>query len=367
MRITHIVGNRPQFIKLAPIIEESKNMNEVENVIIHTGQHYDYNMSQIFLNELGLPDPDYHLEVGSATHGVQTGKMLMKLDAVLLKEKTDVALVYGDTNTTLAGALAAYKLHIPTGHVEAGLRESIWRPEEINKKIADHCSDFCFCPMERAVNVLMQEGVPKDRIFFTGDITYDAFLAHSEVASKDPQILNELNLSRNGYFLLTMHRAETVDYYGEVINVINALLILSKEHTIVFPMHPRTRRSLQRLRLFLPLEKEENIILTNPLGYFEFLNLLLNSKLVITDSGGVLKEAFYALKPSITIEDTSEYTEIFDLGYSVLTGKQEKEKVLAAVSRMLSKKLSHPRVNLFGDGKAAENILKILACKIPNA
>lgn len=367
MRILHIVGNRPQFIKLAPIIKESKKMKEVENVIIHSGQHYDYNMSHIFFNELGLPHPDYHLEAGSGTHGVQTGKMLMKLDAVLLKEKMDVALVYGDTNTTLAGALAAYKLRIPTGHVEAGLREGIWRPEEINKKIADHCSDFCFCPIKRAVNVLLQEGIPKDKIFFTGDITYDAFLAYSALALKNSQILDELNLSRNGYFLLTMHRAETVDYYDKVINIIKALLELSKEYTIVFPMHPRTRKSLQRLRVLSHLQKEKNIIITNPLGYFEFFNLLLNSKLVITDSGGVLKEAFYALKPSVAIEETSEYVEIFDLGYSVLTGKREKEKILAAVSRMLSKKLSKPRENLFGDGKAAEKILKILTCRIPNA
>lgn len=359
MKILHIVGNRPQFIKLAPFLKATRQYPEIQNVIVHSGQHYDYEMSKIFFEELGITKVDYNLEVGSGTHGFQTGKMLIKLDPILLKEKPDVVVVYGDTNTTLAGALAAYKLHFPVAHVEAGMREYIWRPEEMNKKIADHCADFCFCPLKRACLNLEKEGIEPDRIFFTGDITYDAFLMYKDIAIEKGNI----EVPEEDYILMTMHRAETVDVYERVKGVIEALLEIPMR--IVYPIHPRTKKRLIEMRLYEKVERADNINLIEPIGYFEFLKLLLNSRLVITDSSGVLKEAFYAKKPCVTVDNTTEYKEIFDMGYNVLAGT-EKESILRNVENMLGRKFGpiDSGENPFGDGHAADKMVAILMEKI---
>ncbi len=264
-------------------------------------------------------------------------------------------------NTTLAGALASYKLHIPTGHIEAGMREHTWRPEEMNKLVADHCSDFLFCPIKRASENLRKENIDESRIYFTGDITYDMFLQSIENARKSLDTLDRLNLP-NDFFLLTMHRAETVDHLNEISEVIEALIEV--DNFIVYPIHPRTKKNLLRFGLYSKLEKAKNIKLIDPLGYFEFINFLLNSKMVLTDSSGVLKEAFYALKPCVTLDDTTEYREIFDLGYNILAGRK-KERILESIEQMWGKVLAPVIDNPFGDGTASKRIVKILREKNP--
>ena len=359
MKILHIVGNRPQFIKLAPFLKATCKYQEIQNIILHSGQHYDYKMSRIFFEELEIPKVDYNLEVGSGTHGSQTGNTLIKLDPILSKEKPDVVVVYGDTNTTLAGALGAYKLHFPIAHVEAGMREYIWRPEEMNKKIADHCADFCFCPLKRACLNLGREGIESGKIFFTGDMTYDAFLMNKDIAIEKGNI----KVPNKDYILMTMHRAETVGVYERVKGVIEALLEIPMR--IVYPIHPRTQRKLTEMRLYEGIKGADNIRLIEPIGYFEFLKLLLNSKLVMTDSSGVLKEAFYAKKPCVTVDDTTEYREIFDMGYNVLAGTK-KENVVKEVEAILKKGFAPitPPENPFGDGHAADKMVSILMKRI---
>lgn len=355
MKILHIVGNRPQFIKLAPFLKATHEYSEIRNIILHSGQHYDYEMSRIFFKELGIPKVDCNLGVGSGTHGFQTGNMLIKLDPILLEEKPDIVVVYGDTNTTLAGALAAYKLHFPVAHVEAGMREYVWRPEEMNKKIADHCADFCFCPIKRAYLNLEREGIEPDKIFFTGDITYDAFLMYKGIAVEK----GDIEVPNEDYILITMHRAETVDVYERVKGVVEALLEIPIR--IVYPIHPRTQRKLIELGLYEKLNGADNIDLIEPVGYFEFLKLLLNSKFIMTDSSGVLKEAFYAKRLCVTLDDTTEYKEIFNMGYNVLAGTR-KEDIVREVHTMLERKFTpfDPLENPFGDGQAANKMASIL-------
>ena len=301
-KLLHIVGNRPQFVKLSPFLRATRSYGaEIKNIVVHSGQHYDYEMSKIFFDDLQLPEPDFHLDAGSGTHGVQTGRILERLDPILLNEKPDALVVYGDTNTTLAGALAGYKLHIPVAHVEAGMREGIWRPEEMNKKMSDHCADFCFCPLERAMNNLRAEGLQAARIFNTGDITYDAFLsARNSLSSRKLKPLPE-----EPYFLLTLHRAETVDDPARLQSIFHALIGIT-ESKVIFPVHPRTKKVLLDSGLNRTIEENSNITLMKPLGYFDFLNFLVNSRLVMTDSSGVLKEAFYALRPCVTIDETTD-------------------------------------------------------------
>ncbi|MDQ1318335.1 MAG: UDP-GlcNAc3NAcA epimerase, partial [Candidatus Poribacteria bacterium] len=292
----------------------------------------------------------------SSTHNIQTAKMLERLDPVLLKEKPDVVLVPGDTNSTLAGSLAAYKMHIPNGHIEAVIRENTWRPEEINKKVADHCADFCFCPTPLAVNNLRAENIPEQNIFLTGDITYDAFLrAKKQIENGQISIPEYDDLGK--YILLTMHRAETVDYYDKVSEIVDAILEIDKP--IIYPMHPRSEKMLKKFGLYDKLVNAKHIKLCQPLGYYEFLSLLLNASLVMTDSGGTIKEAFYALKPCVTFDETSEYTEIFEIGYNILVGRI-KDNILNGFSIMWDKVFAPPKLNPFGDGTTAAQIISIL-------
>ena len=357
LKIVHVVGNRPQFVKLSPILRAAATKPSIENVIVHSGQHYDYEMSKIFFDDLKLPEPNYHLDAGSGTHGVQTGRILERLDPILLKERPAAILVYGDTNTTLAGALAGYKLHIPVGHVEAGMREGIWRPEEMNKKMADHCSDYCFCPIERAAANLKREGIDDNRIYNTGDITYDAFLNAREIL-KGKELIP---VPDGDFYLLTLHRAETVDDGTRLRSVFTALLDLD-DARIVFPVHPRTRKILNESGLQKEISLKKNITLMKPLGYYDFLNFLTNSKMVLTDSSGVLKEAFYAERPCVTLDETTEYREIFEMGFNILAGF-ESAPIKSAVEKMLSIppfSVSQGK-NPFGDGRAAYHILNAIS------
>lgn len=361
MKVMIVMGARPNFIKCAPLIAEINHRPHIQLVLVHTGQHYDEAMSGVFLHELGFPELDYNLEVGSGTHGVQTGLMLQRLDPILLNERPDVVLVPGDTNSTLAGTLAAYKLGIPTGHIEAGLREDIWRPEEINKKIADHCSDFCFAPTELAVQNLLAENIPRGRIFLTGDITFDAFVqARSHIEASPSRWARWREYG--DYALVTMHRAETVDHRDVVEQIVAALTKFPR--TLIFPMHPRTRDRLAAFGLLDRLEKAKHVHVTEPAGYYEFLSLLIRAKLVLTDSSGVLKEAFYALRPAVLMDETNEYKEIFELGHAVLAGRQT-ASILSHSEAMWVRPLEPPLTNPFGNGTAAIQMLDILEMKRP--
>ena len=289
MKILTVVGARPQFVKAAAV---SRILRERHTeVMVHTGQHYDERMSEVFFRELGIPEPDYNLEVGSAGHSVQTGEMLIRMEPIFEKEKPDWVLVYGDTNSTLAGALVGSKLNIPVAHVEAGLRSfNREMPEEINRVLTDHVSDLLFCPAQKAVDNLKLEGVTSG-VHVVGDVMYDAVLRHSKTAEKKSTILNLLGLTSKKYFLATVHRASNVDDTKTLLNILETFAILGE--TVVFPVHPRTRKAIQ-VAGFKP---GENIKLIEPVGYLDMLWLEKNARLILTDSGGVQKEAYWFETP----------------------------------------------------------------------
>jgi UDP-N-acetylglucosamine 2-epimerase len=352
-KLLHIVGNRPQFIKLATLLR-ALPAREFLSVIVHSGQHYDYEMSEVFFRELGMPKPNYFLDARSGTHGVQTARVLARLDPVWGKEKPDVAVVYGDTNTTLAGALSAYKFRLPLAHVESGLREFVWRPEEINKRMADHCSDFCFCPTRAAVENLEREGLAKERIFLTGDITYDSFLWSAERVHRHASV----TVPKEDFFLLTLHRAETVDCKEYLATIVGCLLDCRK--TICFPVHPRTQLRLRRFGLWGKLQKASNVHVLPALGYFDFLAFLLGCAAVLTDSGGVIRESYYARKPCVVLDHSTEYFELVAAGATLVAGHDGKS-IKRAIDCLSSLHITN-RQRFFGDGNAGERMAEILQC-----
>ena len=351
MKVLSVVGARPQFIKAHPLHLALKE--RAYHVILHTGQHYDREMSRIFFEEMGIPEPDYNLEVGSGGHGEQTGRMLIGIEKVLLKERPDAVIVYGDTNSTLAGALASVKLHIPVAHVEAGLRSFDRRmPEVINRVVADHISNILFAPTHTAVHNLKKEGIVQG-VYLVGDIMVDALYLHIKVAEKN-SIIRDLGLKKKGYVLVTVHRAGNTDVEENLKNIVEALTEL--DYKIVFPAHPRTKKALERYGLLKTLEESKNVMITEPVGYLEFLNLLENSKMVLTDSGGVQKEAYILGIPCVTLRDTTEWIETVEQGWNVLVGA-EKEKIISAVR---SFRPTEKRTEIFGDGKSAERMANII-------
>ncbi len=351
MKIITIVGARPQFIKLAPLSQKLKG--QYKEVLIHTGQHYDYEMSKVFFDELGIPAPDYHLGVGSGSHAYQTGKMLIKIEEVLVKEKPDVVLVYGDTNSTLAGALAPSKLNIPVGHVEAGLRSfDRTMPEEINRVVSDHLSSFCFAPTQTAVANLKKEGI-ENGVYLTGDVMYDAALKGMEIAKEKSQILAQLGLEEKGYLLLTLHRASNTDIPQNLSSIVEAILGL--EEKIVFPVHPRTKKALADYGLLDKLKGNPHLKITTPVGYFDFLMLEYQAKKILTDSGGVQKEAYFFKVPCITLREKTEWVETVEDGWNILVGTN-KDLIHQAVSGFNP---DSKQREVFGDGKASERIVEI--------
>lgn len=285
MNIAIILGTRPEIIKMAPVIRECEDQG-LDYFILHTGQHYSHNLDRVFFQELVLPDVKYNLNIGSGTHAVETGKMLMEIENVLLEEEPSVVLVEGDTNSVLAGALAATKLHIKVGHVEAGLRSHDRNmPEEINRVLTDHISDYLFAPTGKAKGNLLTEGIPEDKIFVTGNTIVDAVNQNFEIAERKVNILNKLNLCSNEYFLVTAHRQENVDNNKRLERLLEGLELIHEEFDLplIYPVHPRTAKKLTKLGLKTP----KGVKLIDPLGFLEFLQLEANTKLVLTDSGGV--------------------------------------------------------------------------------
>ena len=319
MKIASIIGTRPQFIKCAPISKELRKYHQ--ELLIHTGQHYDFEMSKLFFDQLGIQEPDYNLGVGSGNQGEQTGKMLIEIEKVLLKEKPNFVLVFGDTNTTLAGALAASKLHIKVGHIEAGLRSFDRRmPEETNRVLTDHCSDLFFCPTETAVKILGTEGIEKG-VYLTGDVMVDALKENIKIAEQKSMILDQLSLKQEEYYLATIHRPENTDAFEKLKSIVDAFCVIEK---IVFPCHPRTEKLLKQFGLWDMLTKKVKVM--KPIGYLDMLMLEKNAKKILTDSGGVQKEAYILKVPCITLRENTEWVETIEDGWNVLAGAN-KEKI----------------------------------------
>ena len=367
LKIAIILGTRPEIIKMSPVIRECEKSN-LNYFVLHTGQHYTYEMDRIFFNELMLLEAKYNLDVGSGLHGEQTGKMLIGIERVLREEKPDIILVEGDTNTVLAGALAATKSHIKVGHVEAGLRSYDRNmPEEINRVLTDHISDFLFTPTEKAKENLLREGISEDKIFITGNTIVDAVYQNLEIAKRKVGILklNKLNLSPNGYFLVTAHRQENVDNKKRLKGILDGLKLVYKEFNfpVIYPIHPRTKRRIKEFGLEVP----KGVKLIEPLGFLEFLQLEANAKIVFTDSGGVQEETCILKVPCVTLRDNTERPETLEVGSNVLVGVDQ-NKILEGVKKMLNKQTvgkfnqgtSLNWRNPFGDGKSGSRVVKIL-------
>ena len=359
MKAAIVFGTRPEIIKLAPVIEA---LERNEYVLIHTGQHYDYEMDRIFFEELGLPEPDYNLHVGSGTHAVQTGKAMMGVEKIVMREKPDVTVVHGDTNAALSGALASAKVQVPVAHVEAGLRSNNRRmPEEINRVVVDHVSEILFTSTELARKNLLREGIPEERIYVVGNTVVDAVLRHSKTADARSKILKDLGIEGEEYAVVTAHRAENVDTKENLEKLVE--IILSIPITVVYPMHPRTEKMLKLHGLWDRLQSAENVVITKPLGYFDFLKLLKHARFVMTDSGGVQEEAVTLKVPCITLRNSTERPETLETGYNVLVGldvdraKKMVDKVLNG--REFGTDLERAK-NPLGDGRAGQRIAETL-------
>ena len=352
MKFATILGTRPQFIKASPLSHELRQHHE--EVLVHTGQHYDSGMSDIFFKELALPVPDYHLGVGSGPHGAQTGAMLAAIEGVLQKEAPDAVIVYGDTNSTLAGALAAAKLHLPVAHVEAGLRSFNRRmPEEINRVLVDHLSTWLFAPSEVSREQLAREGI-REGVHVVGDIMADAVRLHGEHAAQS-RTLERLGLRPGAFYLATVHRAENTDEPDALRSILRALGALDKP--VVLPIHPRTEKRAAELEITVGA----NVRVLPPQGYLAMLALERGAACILTDSGGMQKEAYYLEVPCVTLRNETEWVETVATGWNTLTGT-EPERILAAVARRSDGGASHPE--LYGDGMTARRIAEILSAGI---
>jgi UDP-GlcNAc3NAcA epimerase len=356
LKIISIVGARPQFIKALPVSKALRRAGHKE-LILHTGQHYDYEMSQIFFDELDIPAPDVNLGIGSGPHGQQTGQMLMGTEKILMEEKPDWVLVYGDTNSTLAGALAAAKLHIPIAHVEAGLRSfNREMPEEHNRVLTDHCADLLFCPTETAMDNLTREGIGRNA-HWVGDTMYDATLLFSDLADKSSSILDRLALEAKGYLLVTVHRPYNTDIEENLRQIIGALIEI--EQPIIFPIHPRTRNMIGEMGDGFAHKLETNKIkLIDPVGYLDMLILEKNSRLILTDSGGMQKEAFFFGIPCVTLRPETEWVETVQLGWNKVVGANKIQIVAAAGTDDWPTGMP---LEIFGDGNSGERIVRLIS------
>lgn len=360
-KIITVVGARPQFIKASALSRAIKLINKskksIKEIFVHTGQHYDYIMDRVFFEELDLPKPDYHLGIGSHSHGKQTAMMLERIEEVLEKEEPDLVMVYGDTNSTLAGALAGSKLNIPIAHIEAGLRSyKLSMPEEINRILTDHISKFLFCPTKQAVKNLEREGIKdgKERcVNNVGDVMYDSILYYSKIAEKKSAIPTHIT---HQYYLVTIHRAENTESLEKLKSILKALNDIGENSQIIFPVHPRTKKVINRYHL---LNETTNIMMIEPVSYLNMLMLEKNADIIFTDSGGVQKEAFWFGVPCITLRDETEWVETVKSGWNILVGANT-QKIIDGLEFLKKKKLNKNRKDFFGDGRAGEKIVNIL-------
>jgi len=349
MKIVTILGARPQFIKAGSVSREIAKYENIEEIIVHTGQHYDANMSDIFFDEMKIPKPNYFLGIGGKSHGAMTGQMIEKIEEVVLKEQPDWVMVYGDTNSTLAGAIVASKLHIKLAHIEAGLRSfNIKMPEEVNRILTDRVSQILFCPTTTAMKNLQDEGFDNFDISIVnaGDVMQDGAIFYKKLAQKP-----KCKISKN-YILCTIHRAENTDDPSRLKSIFDALNTVANEKQIILPLHPRTKKILQELSVDI-----SKLTIIDPVGYLEMVWLIDNCSLVMTDSGGLQKEAYFFEKQCITLRDETEWVELVENGFNTLVGA-DKDKILSAfngTNTFIAKEL-----NLYGGGKASEKIIKEL-------
>ena len=351
MKIVTILGARPQFIKAGTVSREFAKYSEIEEIIVHTGQHFDANMSDVFFDEMKIPKPHYNLNINGLGHGAMTGQMLEMIEEVLLKEKPDWVMVYGDTNSTIAGALAASKLHIKVAHVEAGLRSfNMKMPEEVNRILTDRISSILFCPTQSAIDNLQKEGYDNldIRVVKNGDVMQDGAMFYKDLAVAPNNVILQKE-----YILSTVHRAENTDDPSRLEAIVEALNEIAKEIQIILPLHPRTKNILNKSDMIL----SENITVIDPIGYLTMVFLIKNAKLIMTDSGGLQKEAFFFEKPCITLRDETEWIELIENGFNILAGAN-KEKI---VEHYKSYKFNDDfSIDLYGGGKASEVIVKEL-------
>lgn len=348
MKLVSVVGARPEFVQAAPVSWALRRTHQ--EILVHTGQHYDYAMSQAFFDELGVPAPDYNLEAGSGSHARQTAAMLIGMEDVLLKEQPDAVIVRGDTNSTVAGALAASKLGIRVVHIEAGERSFVRSmPEEQNRIVADHLADLCFCVSGKSAANLAAEGIVAG-VHVTGDVMYDASLHHRVLAREKSNVLDRLQLTPGKYALATVHRANNTDDPLRLRGIVDALNMVGEQ--IVFPVHPRTRSALRSIDASFAA----HVLLTEPASYYDMMVLEENARLIATDSGGVQREAYYFAKPCITLRDETEWTETVDAGWNLLVGADCRQIVDAWFT--FQSPAEHPPV--LGDGTAAKKIAEIL-------
>lgn len=362
MKLAIILGTRPEIIKMSPIIRECEKRG-VDFFIIHSGQHYSKDMDDVFFEELELPIPKYNLGVGAHPYRKQIGMMVKEFYNILIKKKADFAIVQGDTNTVLAGALAANKAGIKLAHHEAGLRSHDLRMlEEINRITTDHISDYLFAPTKDAIKNLIEEGIPKHKIFHSGNTIVDAVNQNLEIANKKVNIIKKLNLEKNNYILVTAHRAENVDKVRSLKGILEGISLVQKHFnlSLIYPIHPRTKKRVKEFNLDIP----RNITLTKPLGFLEFLQLEANAKLILTDSGGLQEEACTLKVPCVTLRESTERPETVKQGINIIAGT-DAEKILGCAKKIIENNKNWD--NPFGDGKAAEKILSTLLKENKNA
>ena len=358
MRIVTILGARPQFIKASVVSEAIRQSNHLNEVMVHTGQHFDSNMSDIFFAELDMRPPEYTLDIHGGGHGQMTGRMLVEIERVLLTEQPDAVLVYGDTNSTLAGALAAVKLHIPVAHVEAGLRSfNMAMPEEVNRILTDRISRWLFTPTSVASQHLLDEGVGAESIDEVGDVMYDVALCHGDRVGAKGRVLGALDVSPKSYILVTVHRAENTDCVQRMTAIVDGLLAVAQQKHVIWPVHPRTRAALNQFGLFERAASQ--ITITEPLGYLDMAQMEKYAALIATDSGGVQKEAFFYRVPCVTLRDETEWTELVQGGWNHLTPPHSSKDVHHAIDAVLGS--SGQDITPYGKGQAAKQIVDRLA------
>ncbi len=356
-KIVTVLGARPQFIKASVVSHAMARTPGLTEVLVHTGQHFDANMSEVFFSELGMKKPDYFLDIHGGTHGAMTGRMLEAVEQVLLQEKPDIVLVYGDTNSTLAGALAAAKLHIPVAHVEAGLRSfNMAMPEEINRILTDRVSQWLFTPTQAATANLQREGYAADKIIEVGDVMYDVALHHGSRVTPGTGLMAQLGLTEKNYVLATVHRQENTDHPERLAAIVEALIATAHTLPVVWPLHPRTRAVLQQTAQWRALAQHVKLI--DPVGYLDMVQLEKFAALIATDSGGVQKEAFFYQVPCVTLRDETEWVELVDAGWNRLASPTTAGAVQAAIANALGSR--GQEVQPYGAGDAAEKIVSFI-------
>ncbi len=359
MKVLTVIGARPQFIKAA-VVSNALRARNIEEFLVHTGQHFDENMSKVFFVEMGISEPQANLEISGGTHGKMTGEMLVEVEKLVIEQKPDWVLVYGDTNSTLAGSLAASKLNVPCAHVEAGLRsDNRNMPEEINRILTDHASDLLFAPTQTAFNRLLSEGITEEKIVRTGDVMLDAARSFEKVAFANSSILSDLNLTGQSFVLSTLHRAENVDDPEILEWIVNGLNETSKEMPIVLPLHPRTKAKLKEFGLFEKISSAIKLI--PPVGFLDILALQSSSSLILTDSGGMQKEAFFQKKPCVTVRTETEWIELLEGGHNRLA-KPKVDSIMEKITDAIEANIDWT-IDLYGDGHSSETIADSLLKK----